>query len=158
MRLCQFLLLSGLACAADPPAFNGLVGRWTNGRLSTIQYQDAYTGVARPPAGNHFAYEFRPDGTYVFTGFIQNTLYNCTTVMFGEESGTYELNAAGTEVSLHPKENPFRMTNSCAPSTNSEAPGKLTERGYRFVISGTQLALTATSDRAVQTFHRQQPR
>lgn len=54
--------------------------------------------MAKPPSGNHFAYKFRPDGTYVFTGLTQSALYNCTSSMFGEESGMYELNAAGSAV------------------------------------------------------------
>ncbi len=158
MNICRLLLLSALALAAEQTASHSLIGHWTNGRLSTIQYRDVYTGVAKPPSGNHFAYEFRADGTYTFTGLMQNTVYNCTSTMFGEESGTYELNAARSEVALHPQKNPFRMTNSCAPSANREAPGKLNERSYRFVINGSQLELTAPSDRTVQTFLRQPPR
>ena len=79
--------------------------------------------MAKPPRGNHFAYKFRPVGTYVFTGLTQSTLYNSTSSTFGEESGMYELNAAGSEVAPHPKKNPLRMTDSCATSSNREIPG-----------------------------------
>ena len=53
--------------------------------------------LAKPPSGNHFAYEFRPDGTYVYTGLMQNAVFNCTSTMLGEESVTYGLNVAGVE-------------------------------------------------------------
>jgi hypothetical protein len=139
------------ASGAEPQPKN-LTGRWYTGRLSNIQYRDSITGVDRPPAGNHFAYEFRPDGTYTFTGTIQSTVYNCTTTMFGEESGAYEV--TGVELALHPVKNPFRMTNSCAPSSNRQGPGKLVERSFRFAINGDQLELTSAADRAVSTFQR----
>jgi len=145
-------LLAATTHAADVPR---LEGRWTSGRLSTIQYRDAYTGVGAPVSGNYFAYEFRADGSYSFTGMVQNTLYNCTTTLFGEESGTYE--QKGDEVALHPKKNPFRLTNTCSPSSRREGPGKLTERTVRVAINGDKLAVTNPADQAVSTFQRERP-
>lgn len=130
-----------------------LEGRWTSGRVSTIQYRDAYTGVGAPVSGNYFAFEFRPDGTYTHTGMIQNTLYNCTTTIFGEESGTYEWNDG--QLTVRPQKNPFRMTNSCSPASRREAPGKLTERTYRVVVKGSTLQLVNVKDDAVSTFERE---
>lgn len=119
------------ACALAAPAAD-LTGRWTNGRISTIQYQDAVTGRPAPTNGNYFAYEFRPDGTYSFTGYMQSVLYHCTTTLYSQEAGTYSIN--GATLSLRPEKNPYKMTNSCAPSSNKEGPGKLTPRIYEFRI------------------------
>lgn len=130
-----------------------LSGRWTSGRLSTIQYRDAYTGVSRPPSGNFFAWEFRPDGAYTFTGLVQNTLYSCTTSLFGEESGTYEVRADGV-LTVHPKKNPFKMTNTCAASSNREGPGKLTERSYRVSIEGNRIVLVNLADNLEAVYQR----
>jgi len=124
------LLLSTPLLAQTPPPSAALVGRWTDGHISSIQYRDSVTGVGAPTNGRSFAYEFKPDGTYSFTGLMQSVMYNCTTSMFSNETGTYTLD--GGAVSLRPEKNPYRMTNNCAPSSNREAPGKLVPRTYRF--------------------------
>lgn len=133
----------------------GLSGRWTNGRVSMIQYENRYTGVAAPTNGNSFAYEFQPGGSYVFTGLIQSVMYNCTTTMFAQESGRYEFD--GGVLSLHPEKNPYTYKNSCAPSSNKEGPGKLTERRYRVRFtqdSGSELIELTGDDGAVQKFSK----
>jgi hypothetical protein len=130
-----------------------LLGRWTDGYISSIQYKNVYTGVGTPTNGRTFAYEFKPDGTYSFTGLIQSVMYNCTTAMFSNETGTYTIE--GDSVSFHPEKNPFRMTNNCAPSSNREAPGKLNERAYRFRISnenGRRYLQFVGTDGGVQKF------
>ncbi len=139
--------------ALEPAEPVQLTGRWTSGRLSMIQYKDSYTGVFKPPSGSHFAYEFRPDGTYTFIGLMQTTMYNCTTSMFSQETGTYE--ADGLQVSLRPQKNPYQMRYSCAPSSNREAPGKLLNRTYQYrVSSGGKLEVVSPQDNSVQTFQR----
>lgn len=115
---------------ASAPAPAGLLGRWSDGHLSSIQYKNAYTGVSAPTNGNMFTYEFRADGTYSFTGLMQSVLYNCTTAVFSNETGTYS--AGNGAVSLQPEKNPYRMTNNCVPSSNRESPGKLVARTYRY--------------------------
>jgi hypothetical protein len=146
------LLLAGLAMSMQGAEMSApMMGRWTSGRVSMIQYQDAWTGAYKPPSGSHFAYEFRPDGTYTFIGLMQSTIYNCTTSMFSQETGTYEFENG--IVSLHPRKNPYRMTNNCAPSSNREAPGKLIERAYRVQVSGNRLELVG-KDNSVQAFQR----
>lgn len=140
------IALTPLACvvAAEPPA--NILGRWSTGRVSTIQYRDAYTHAPSPTSGNNFAYEFKADGTYSFTGLMQNTFYNCTTSMFSNETGTYLVE--GDSVSLKPEKNPYKMTNSCAPSSNKEAPGKLIPKTYRYRTGqdGNFLKLILTGD------------
>ena len=146
------VLLAWALGAADP-----VLGRWSTGRISTIQYRNAYTGAPAPTSGNNFAYEFRADGTYSFTGLMQNTLYNCTTSVFSNESGTYQIN--GERLTLHPAKNPYRMTNSCAPSGNKEGPGKLVERSYQFRVISEENALRLelkADDGAVSSFRRDQ--
>lgn len=150
----QWLLSVAASPVTNAPAANPLTGRWTNGRISSIQYRETYTGASAPTNGNSFAYEFHPDGTYSFTGLMQSVMYQCTTTMFSNETGRYFL--SGDTVSLKPEKNPFKMTNNCAPSSNREAPGKLTERSYRFrIVEGAnpELELTGT-DGAAQRFMR----
>lgn len=135
-----FATLAASFSLADSNALNG---RWTSGRISTIQYRNAYTGVSRPPTGSYFSWNFKADGTYTFSGLLQSTLYSCTTSMFGEESGEYTV--SGNTVHVKPQKNPYKMTNSCSPSSNREGPGKLTERDYQFTIDGSTLKLDSAS-------------
>lgn len=130
-----------------------LLGRWADGYVSSIQYKNRYTGVGAPTNGRMFAYEFKPDGTYSFTGLVQSVMYNCTTATFSNETGTYTI--AGDSVSLSPQSNPYRMTNNCAPSSNREAPGKLINRTYRFQViseSGRKYLELLGQDGGVQKF------
>jgi hypothetical protein len=137
---------AGRAATPEPAAGSALLGRWTDGYISSIQYRNSQTGASAPTNGRSFAYEFRPDGTYSFTGLMQSVMYQCTTTMFSNESGTYAVE--GDTVSLRPEKNPYRMTNNCAPSSNREAPGKLVARTYRFRIdhSGARPTLELRGD------------
>ena len=96
--------------------------------------------------------EFRNDGTYTFIGLMQTTVYNCTTSVFSQETGTYEM--TGSEVSMHPQKNPYQMRYSCYPNSNKEAPGKLIERTYRYRVAGGKLELMGAGDSGPQTFQR----
>jgi hypothetical protein len=141
--------IAAAASAQDAP----FIGRWTDGHISSIQYRNTYTGVGAPTNGRTFAYEFKSDGTYSFTGLMQSVMYNCTTAMFSNETGTYTLE--GNTLALHPVKNPYKMTNNCAPSSNREAPGKLNERAYRFQVtaeSGRRYLELRGADGAVQKF------
>lgn len=147
-----------VSAVSTPAAAQGggpLVGRWTNGRVSMIQYQNAYTGAPAPTNGSTFAYEFHADGTYSFTGLLQSVMYQCTTAIFSNETGTYSV--AGNAVSLRPEKNPYKMTNNCAPSSNKEGPGKLINRTFQFRVTpdgpNTMLEFTG-SDGGVQKFTR----
>ena len=143
--------LLGIYRAAHPPS--GLWGRWTDGHVSSIQYRNTYTGVNAPTNGNSFAYEFKSDGTYSFTGLMQSVMYNCTAAMFSNETGTYTVD--GDTVSLRPEKNPYRMTNNCAPSSNRESPGKLLNRSYRIRIvteGGRRYLELRGEDQSLQTF------
>jgi hypothetical protein len=126
----RIFLLTALAFAAS--AADAPIGRWTTGRISSVQFKNAITAAPAPANGNSFGYEFRPDGTYSFVGFIQSVAYNCTTTISSNETGTYSVQE--DQLSLKPESNPYRMTNSCAPSSNREAPGKLFPRTYSFRI------------------------
>ena len=150
----RFLCFVLFACCvhAESPS-TALVGRWADGHISSIQYKNAYTGVGAPTNGRRFAYDFKPDGTYSFTGLMQSVMYNCTTAMFSNETGTYTVD--GDSLSLVPVSNPYRMTNNCAPSSNREAPGKLINRTYRFRISaesGRRFLEFQASDGGVMKF------
>ncbi|MEZ5399377.1 MAG: hypothetical protein R2729_06880 [Bryobacteraceae bacterium] len=143
----SLLLLQAAAPTHSPPP---LIGRWTNGQLSPVQYRDAYHGSSRPPSGDYFAYEFRPDGTYSYVGMLQLTMKNCTTLVFTEENGVYEVGGPG-QIALRPRTSPFHMVNSCSPGSNREGEGRHSKRTLRFAIKGDSLTLTSITFYAVST-------
>lgn len=124
---------------APSPTNASLHGKWSNGRFSMIQYENRVTGAPAPPAGNHFSYEFRPDGTYQFHGLMQTVLYHCTTTLFSTEKGSYAIQ--GDRISVEPQSNVYKMTDSCAPSRNGEKPGKIVPKTYRFRIGTNEAGL-----------------
>jgi hypothetical protein len=145
-----------LTAAFAESAGRALVGRWSTGRISTIQYRDSRTGAPAPTSGTNFAYEFRADGSYTYTGLMQQTFYQCTTSTFSEETGSWTLE--GDIVRLRPVKNPYKMTNNCAPSANRESPGKLIGRDYRVRImrdgAREKLEIEPLDKGAVQAFYR----
>jgi hypothetical protein len=152
-----FLIAAAALAAMDPREVGSqtLAGRWSSGGIAAIQYRDARTGAPAPTSGNRFAYEFKPDGTYSFTGLMQNTLYHCTTRVYSHETGTYRID--GTNIAFNPQANPYKMTNSCAPSSDRESPGKLVNRSYRFRIGSDSENVTlhlTHPDGSVSSFRR----
>lgn len=119
-----------LRTSASPRTAPALLGKWYNGRVFSTYYRDRVTGSFAPGSGTRFTYEFHADGTYIYTGMIQSTSYNCTSTTFSEETGTYAVD--GDLVSTRPERNQAQQTNSCAPSSNKSAPGKLINTTYRF--------------------------
>lgn len=146
-------ILFTAASASEPE----IIGHWSSGRIWSTQYHDGRTGAPAPTNGNSFFWEFRDDGTYSFTGLMQSVLYQCTATMYSNETGTWRIQ--GGTFTVEPQKNPYKMTNSCAPSSNREAPGKLVKRSYRFRVlhdgNSQRLELTG-SDGAVQVFSRAQ--
>ncbi|RCJ26646.1 hypothetical protein A6S26_14735 [Nostoc sp. ATCC 43529] len=70
-----------------------LQGEWRYGRISTIQYQDSYTGRPAAPNGSSDQFELASNGNYQRRRLIQITTYNCTSNLFIEEKGKVKVEA-----------------------------------------------------------------
>ena len=70
---------------------NELVGTWKNGSVGMIQYQNRTTGATKPGRGSIFNYKFNANGTYEFIGYMETTMYNCTTTLFNQINGRYKV-------------------------------------------------------------------
>ena len=97
---------------------SGIKGSWTNGSVGAISYQNRVTGATKPGRGSIFTYKFLPNGNYEFVGYMEITMYNCTTTLFNQITGRYRVN--GSSVELEPSRDFWKNTNSCAPSSNKE--------------------------------------
>lgn len=64
-----------------------LQGEWQYGRISSIQYQDQYTGQSAAPNGSSDRFQVAASGDYKRSRLIQINTYNCASNLFIEEKG-----------------------------------------------------------------------
>jgi hypothetical protein len=134
-----------------------LHGSWKNGSVGTISYQNRVTGSTKPGRGSIFLYKFHPNGTYEYTGYMEVTMYNCTTGLFNNITGRYTVD--GSTVSLAPARDFWKSTNSCAASGNKEQTKTPTRKTLQFDRRtdeyGSQL-LCLREDGARETCYRKE--
>lgn len=95
-----------------------IAGSWTNGNVGAIQYQDRVTGSTKPGRGSVFSYKFQPNGTYEYVGYMEVSMYNCTTTLFNQNTGKYTVE--GSTMTLDANRDFWKSTNSCAASGNKQ--------------------------------------
>jgi hypothetical protein len=124
-----------------------LVGTWQTGGLSTTDDVNTVTSARTASNGNTLKYEFRPDGRFAFVGYLQSTMYGCTTSLFQDKQGRYSLD--GSRLTLTLTKNFWRNTYSCSPASNKErnytldsevyeVSDKTDEYGKRYVCLANQ--------------------
>ena len=133
-----------------------LVGNWKDGGVGLIQYQNQTTGAMKPGRGNIFAYKFSANGNYEFIGYMESTLYNCTTMLFNEVKGKYTIE--GSVITLNPSRDFWKSGNSCAPNSNKEKLKEPAEVSYEYQIKeddyGNEL-LCLSDDKGERCFKRE---
>ena len=113
-----FLVLVAVHAYSAFAQSSDIVGSWKNGSVGMISYQNRTTGATKPGRGSIFTYKFNPNGTYEFVGYMETTMYNCTTTLFNQIAGRY--NVEGSTINLNPSKDFWKNTNSCAPSSNKQ--------------------------------------
>jgi hypothetical protein len=109
-----------------------ILGYWKNGSVGSISYQNRVTGSTKPGRGSLFWYKFLPNGNYEFVGYMEVTMYNCTTTLFNEIKGKYSVD--GSTISLSPSRDYWKNTNSCAASGNKETTKNPTKKSLQFEV------------------------
>lgn len=107
-----------------------LVGVWTNGSVSMLGERNTVTGAVSSRGGSAFKYVFTADGRFEFYGLINSTMYGCTTSLFNDKRGRYEI--SGSQITLIPSKNYWKNTYSCSPSSNKERDYVLERETYSF--------------------------
>lgn len=95
-----------------------LVGSWKNAGVGMIQYENSATGATKPGRGSIFSYKFLANGNYEFVGYMETTMYNCTTTLFNEIKGKYAVK--GSTITLSPARDFWKSANSCFASGNKQ--------------------------------------
>lgn len=106
----------------------GLVGTWTNGSTSMLGEKNMTTGVVTARNGSTFKWVFYPDGRFESIGLISSTMYGCTTTLFNDLRGRYQIN--GDQLTLIPSKNFWRNQYSCSPASNKERDYVLDRQVY----------------------------
>lgn len=113
-----FVLVLGMIVsqAVTASAQRSVVGLWKTGGVGTINEVNTVTGQTKNRRGQTFSYKFEADGTYSFTGYMESTMFGCTTSLFNEISGRYLVD--GTTIFLNPSRDLWRNMYSCSPNSN----------------------------------------
>lgn len=119
----------GLSQDAGDFTRSDLVGTWRTGGMSMMADRNTVTGATTPSNGNTLKYEFKADGRFAFVGYMQSTMYGCTTALFNDKQGRFQI--SGNELTLTPIKNFWRNTNSCSPSSTKERNYTLTPETYK---------------------------
>lgn len=112
------IILAVQAYSAFGQSSSDVVGSWKNGSVGAISYQNRVTGSTKPGRGSIFTYKFNANGTYEFVGYMEVTMYNCTTTLFNQITGRYSVD--GSMIELAPSRDFWKNTNSCAASGNTQ--------------------------------------
>jgi hypothetical protein len=147
------------AAQTEPAAASGgdaaaLVGSWRSSELGMISYQNTITGASRPGRGTTMQYKFLSGGRFEYNGYLETTMYNCTTTLFNPAAGTYSVE--GNQLTITPKTSKWQQTNNCASSMNKTQPGKLDPETYTFRFTSEQgvRRLCLTSSRGNEVCYR----
>ncbi|MET0650704.1 MAG: hypothetical protein ABW208_29185 [Pyrinomonadaceae bacterium] len=128
-----------------------LVGSWRSSELGMISYQNSVTGASRPGRGTTMQYKFLAGGRFEYNGYLETTMYNCTTTLFNPVAGSYRVE--GNRLTIIPKTSKWQQTNNCASSMNKVQPGKLDPETYAFRFAdeagGQRLCLTSSKGNEV---------
>ncbi|MEZ5343969.1 MAG: hypothetical protein R2681_00305 [Pyrinomonadaceae bacterium] len=111
---------------------NGIFGTWTNGNVSSLSEKNLSTGAISSRGGSTFKYVFSKNGGFEFIGLMNSTMYGCTTSLFNDKRGRFEVN--GSKITLVPSKNFWRKQYSCAPKSNSEQNYKLDSEILEFSL------------------------
>ena len=127
------IVFAAIICIQAYSAFGqeaNVVGTWNNGNVGSIQYQNRVTGATKPGRGSVFTYKFLANGTYEYVGYMEVSMYNCTTTLFNQITGKYSV--SGSTIDLMPNRDFWKSTNSCAASGNKQQTKTPTRRTVEF--------------------------
>lgn len=156
--LLGFVLVFGLIVsqAVTATAQESVVGYWQTGGVGTINEVNTVTGQTKNRRGQLFSYKFAADGTYTFVGYMESTMFGCTTGLFNEINGRYMVD--GTTIFLNPSRDFWKNTYSCFPNSNKSQTKIPTKKSLEFGFKKDQYGkdLICLNDADVETCYRRE--
>jgi hypothetical protein len=111
-------------------SWQSILGTWTKGMMSMMGDKNQISGAVTPSNGTSFKYVFHPNGSFEFVGYMQSTMYGCTTSLFQDKRGKYRI--SGNEITLTLSKNFWRNQYGCSPASNKERDYNLDSENYTF--------------------------
>jgi len=136
-------------------AQRSVIGYWKTGGLGMINEVNTSTGQTKNRRGQMFSYKFAADGTYTFHGYMESTMFGCTTSLFEEVTGRYLVDA-GT-IFLKPSRDVWTNKYECFPYRNStqEKPAPPEKSlGFGFKTDEYGKNFICLNDAGVETCYR----
>ena len=154
-----FVLLLGIVVSqgVTASAQRSVVGYWKTGGLGMINEVNTSTGQTKNRRGQMFSYNFAGDGTYTFHGYMESTMFGCTTSLFEEVTGRYLVDA-GT-IFLKPSRDVWTNKYECFPYRNStqEKPAPPEKSlGFGFKTDEYGKNFICLNDAGVETCYRKE--
>ena len=112
------------------------------------------TGQTKNNRGKTFSYTFAADGTYSFVGYMESTMFGCTTSLFNEIHGRYLVD--GTTIFLNPSRDFWKNMYSCFPNSNRSESKTPTKKSLEFCFKTDQYGkeFICLNDGGVETCYR----
>jgi len=156
--LLGFVLVFGIIVsqAVTATAQNSVVGSWKTGGLGTINEVNTVTGQTKNRRGQMFSYTFAADGTYTFVGYMESTMFGCTTSLFNEINGRYMVD--GTTIFLNPSRDFWKNMYSCFPNSNRSQTKVPTKKSVEFGFRRDEYGkdFICLNDAGVETCYRRE--
>ena len=137
-------------------AQRSVVGYWKTGGVGMINEVNTVTGQTQNRRGKTFSYKFAADGTYTFIGYMESTMFGCTTSLFNEVSGRYLVD--GTTIFLNPSRDLWRNMYSCFPNSNRSEQKTPTKKSVEFGFKTDEYGkeFICLSDAGVESCYRRE--
>jgi hypothetical protein len=128
----SIFLIIGIVAAQAFTAFaqDDVIGYWKTGGLGMMQERNTVTGATKNNRGTSFSYKFAANGTYQFIGYMESTMFGCTTALFNQIDGKYSVD--GSTINLNPSKDFWRNTYSCFPNNNKQQNKTPTRKTLEF--------------------------
>jgi hypothetical protein len=156
--LLGFVLVFGIIVSqvVTATAQNSVVGFWKTGGLGMINEVNTVTGQTKNRRGQMFSYKFAADGTYTFVGYMESTMFGCTTSLFNEINGRYMVD--GTTIFLNPSRDFWKNMYSCFPNSNRSQTKIPTKKSLEFGFKRDEYgkAFICLNDAGVETCYRRE--
>jgi len=155
----SFVLVLGIIVSqgVTVSAQRSVLGYWKTGGLGMINEVNTSTGQTKNRRGQMFSYNFAADGSYTFHGYMESTMFGCTTALFQEVTGRYLVDAGS--IFLKPSRDTWRNSYSCFPNQNrtQEKPTPAEKSlGFGFKTDEYGKGLICLNDAGVETCYRRE--
>ena len=151
-----FVLVLGIIVSqgVTANAQRSVVGYWKTGGLGMINEVNTVTGQTKNNRGKMFSYQFAADGAYTFVGYMESTMFGCTTSLFNEIKGRYMVD--GTTIFLNPSRDYWKSMYSCFPNSNRSETKAPTKKSLEFGFKTDEYGkdFICLNDAGVETCYR----